>query len=234
MKYAEILVRLKESANPAAVAGMARYGITPKRTIYGVSAPTLKQLARQIGTNHELAHRLWASGIHDARRIAALIDDPDQVDESQMERWAAEFDSWDICDGCCLHLFVWTPHAHHKAVQWAKRKEEYVKRAGFALMAQLAVHDKNAPDSKFRRFLQAIVRESADDRNYVKKAVNWALRQIGKRNLALNALAIRAAKEIRQTDSSSARWIAADALRELTRQPLQSRLRLRDSSSLGG
>lgn len=225
MKYTEILARLKASANPAAVAGMARYGITPKRTVYGVSAPTLKHLARQIGTDHALARRLWVSGIHDARRIATLIDDPAQVDEAQMEEWAAEFDSWDICDGCCLHLFVWTPLAHFKAVQWAKRKEEYVKRAGFALMAQLAVHDNAAPDAKFRRFLPLIIRASTDGRNYVKKAVNWALRQIGKRNLALNALAIAAANEIRQIDSNAARWIAADALRELTGAAVQSRLR---------
>jgi len=227
MKYAEILARLKASANPAAVAGMARYGINPKRTVYGISAPDLKRLARQIGTDHALARRLWASGIHDARHIAALIDDPEQVDQPQMEQWAAQFDTWDICDGCCLNLFVRTPFAHRKAVQWAKRKEEFVKRAGFALMAQLAVHDKAAPDAKFQRFLPIIIRESTDGRNYVKKGVNWALRQIGKRNLALNALAIDAAKQIRQMDSSSARWVAADALRELTGEAVQARLRLR-------
>ncbi|HKS96299.1 MAG TPA: DNA alkylation repair protein [Terriglobia bacterium] len=225
----EILAKLNSMANPEDRAGMARFGITVDRAFGGVATPVLKKLARQIGKDHRLAQELWKSGYHEARHLAALIDEPAKVTQQQLERWARDFDSWDVVDGCCLNLFVRTPYAHAKAVEWSRRKEEYVKRAAFSLMAVLAVHDKQPADATFLKFLTIIKRESIDERNFVKKAVNWALRQIGKRNRPLNTAAIRAAKQIRQIDSRSARWIAADALRELTSDAVQHRLRERDA-----
>ena len=224
MTYPHILRTLKSYYTPENVAGLARFGIVTKK-VYGVPAPALRKLAKQIGRDHDLARRLWATGILDARTLAALIDDPAQVTEEQMESWVAEFDNWAICDGCCSNLFDRTPFANRKAVEWSARKEEYVKRAAFSLMAALAVHDKQASDAAFRRFLPLIERASDDDRNFVKKAVNWALRQIGKRNLALNAKAIAAAERVRARGTRTARWIAADALRELRSEAVQKRLR---------
>jgi len=219
----EIVAELESQANPENVAGMARYGINAKNTL-GVSIPRLRAMAKRIGTDHALALELWASGIHEARMLAGFIDDPAMVTETQIERWAKDFDSWDVCDQVCSNLFDRTPFAAAKAVEWSEREEEFVKRAGFVLMAALAVHDKNAPDVRFRGFLPLIAREAADERNFVKKAVNWALRQIGKRNRPLNAAAIASAKRIRKMDSKAARWIAADALRELESDAVQGRL----------
>ena len=223
MRCEEVLKRLKSLANPENVAGMARFGINPENTL-GISVPTLRKMAREIGKNHALAQELWASRVHEARSLAALIDDPRQVTEDQMERWVADFDSWDVCDGCCGDLFDKTEFAYRKAVEWAGRDEEFVKRAGLALMAWLAVHDKRAPDEAFAAFLPVIERESADGRNFVKKAVNWALRQIGKRNASLNAMAVRTAQEIQSMGSKPGRWIASDALRELTSDKVRERL----------
>ena len=220
-----ILRRLRGLARPRARRDMERFGIFVDNALGGISTPKMKKLARQIGKNHKLAQALWKSGIHEARHIAAMIDEPAKVTERQMESWAGDFDSWDIVDGCCLYLFRKTSYAHRKAVEWSRRGEEFVKRAAFSMMAVLAVHDKSAGDEKFLKFLPIIKRESTDERNFVKKAVNWALRQIGKRNLLLNKAAIRAAKDIRAIDSRSARWIAADALRELKGAPVQARLR---------
>jgi len=202
---------------------MSRFGIQTTRAL-GVSIPQLRGLARKIGTDHELAQELWSTGIHEARTLASMIDDPVEVSESQMEEWAADFDSWDVVDGCCGNLFDKTRFAIRKAHEWSKRKEEFVKRAGFVLMAELAVHDKKASNQTFLDFLPATVREAADERNFVKKAVNWALRQIGKRNAVLNAAAIRTCSEIRNSESRCAKWIAADALRELTSAPVQNKL----------
>lgn len=223
MQYEEILDHLRALANPASVAGMARYGINPHNTL-GASIPALRKLAREAGCDHALAEALWASGIHEARILAALVDRPQEVTAEQMERWVRDFDSWDVCDQVCSNLFDKTPWAYEKAVEWSGREEEFVKRAGFALMAALAWHDKKAPDSAFAVFLPLIAREAGDGRNYVKKAVNWALRQIGKRSRRLNALAIQTAEEIRQQDARAARWIAADALRELQSASVQERL----------
>ena len=214
---AEVVRELRAHANPANVAGMARYGINVTTVnAFGVSAPVLQKLARRIGRHHELAAELWNSGLHEARLLAGLVDDPLLVTNRQMEQWVAAFDSWDVCDGICSKLFDKTPLAWAKAVAWSRRKEEFVKRAGFVLMAALAVHDKRAPDSRFLRFLPLIERQATDERNFVRKAVNWALRQIGKRNARLNRAAVAAARRIRKIDSKAARWIAADALRELT------------------
>jgi 3-methyladenine DNA glycosylase AlkD len=220
----EILKQLESLSNPDAVAGMARFGINPKNT-YGVSIPVLRKMAKQIGKNHLLADKLWNSAIHEARILAPLIDPPEIVTEKQMEGWVKDFDSWDVCDQCCSNLFDKSKFAHKKAIEWSKRREEFVKRAGFVLMATLAVHDKEADNQKFLKFLPVINREATDERNFVKKAVNWALRQIGKRNSVLNKIAIQTAKKIQKIDSKSARWIASDAIRELTSEAVQKTFR---------
>jgi 3-methyladenine DNA glycosylase AlkD len=231
MEYEDVMKELSSLYNPAAVAGMARFGVKVKKA-YGVSAPAGRALAKRIGRNHGLAQKLWHSEIHDARGLAALIDDPHSVTERQMESWARDFDSWDICDGCCNNLFRKTKFAYQKASKWTSRKEEYVKRAGFVLMACLAVHDKKASDQQFVRFLAIIKRESRDERNFVRKAVNWALRQIGKRNLNLRRRAIQTAREIHALDSRAARWIAADALRELSSEKTTAMVRSRQARRL--
>lgn len=203
---------------------MARFGINVDNAL-GISVTQLRKLARQIQRDHDLAQQLWASGIHEARILASIVDLPSEVSEAQMEAWAAEFNSWDLVDQCCGNLFDKTPFAWDKATQWSRREEQFVKRAGFSLMAYLAVHDKKAPDARFERFLPIIEREASDDRNFVKKSVNWALRQIGKRNGRLNEAAIRRAERIKRIDSKAARWIASDALRELTKPSVQQRVR---------
>ncbi|MFA5162375.1 MAG: DNA alkylation repair protein [Elusimicrobiales bacterium] len=205
---------LKSHANTANVAGMARYGINPHNTL-GVSIPVLRKKAKELGRNHELALALWKTGIHEARILAALVADPLELTDGQAEIWVKGIDSWDICDQACSNLFDKTPFARKKAVQWTLREDEFVRRAGFVLMAALAVHDKQAPDSVFEKFLPHIKKRSADNRNFVKKAANWALRQIGKRNKTLRGKAMALALEIAKMKSPSARWIAADALREL-------------------
>ncbi len=217
-----ILKRLERASDPAAVAGMARFGINPKN-VYGVPVPVLRQIAKETGKNHILAQQLWSSGIHEARILASMIDSPEDVSEEQMELWVTDFDSWGVCDQCCGNLFDKTGFASRKATEWSERDGEFVKRAGFVLMATLAVHDKKSKDEKFMEFLPIIKRESADDRNFVRKAVNWALRQIGKRNPNLNEHAIKAAKDIQKMDSKSAKWIASDAIRELTSENVHKR-----------
>ena len=219
----EILKELKSLSDPKALEGMARFGININNT-YGVPIPELRALAKKIGKNHELAQGLWASGIHEARILAGMVDDPEMVAEKQLDKWASEFDSWDVCDQCCSNLFGETRFAYKKAFEWSSREEEFVKRAGFAMMAVLAVHDKNAKDEEFMKFLPVIKIKSIDERNFVKKAVNWALRQIGKRNSKLNRAAVKAAEEIEKINSKSAKWIASDALRELTSHAVRKRL----------
>ena len=194
--------------------GQTRFGIRPKRAL-GISIPVLRSMAKRVGKDHDLALRLWRTGIHEARLLATMIDDPGAVTEEQMEAWAADFDSWDVVDQCCGNLFDRTAFAWAKARRWSGREEEFVKRAGFSLMAYLAVHDKTASDQALAAFFPLIEREAWDGRNFVKKAVNWALRQIGKRNDTLNRLAMQCAMRIQLQGTRSARWIAADALREL-------------------
>ena len=223
MQYKEIVSKLKNLANPENVAGMARFGINPDNTL-GVPVTEIRQIARQIGRDHRLALELWASGIHEARILACIIDDHKRVTERQMDDWVADFDSWDVCDQCCLNLFRKTEFAYKKVLEWSASDEDFIKRAGFVMMATLAVHDKKSADATFEDWLPIIKKGSTDNRNFVKKAVNSALRQIGKRNLNLNVRAIEAAEEIQQVDSKSARWIAADALRELTGDAVQQRL----------
>ena len=224
MEYDEIINHLKKMGDPRNVEGMARYGINPKNNL-GVSVTSIRTFAKSIGKNHELALTLWDSGIRDARMLAANIDDPDLVTEDQMEKWVKDLNSWDVCDHCCGHLWDKTSFAYKKAKEWSKRQETFVKRAGFSLMAWLPVHDKKADNKLFEEFLQIIKNESTDDRNYVKKAVNWALRNIGKRNQFLNKKAIEISRDIYRIDSKSAKWIASDAIRELTSERIKKILK---------
>ncbi len=224
MDYDDIVKELERRARPEALEEMARYGISTENAL-GVRVPDLRKLATRIGTDHAIARKLWASGIHDARILATMVEDPARVTEAQMERWAKRVGSWDLCDQCCMNLFAKTAFAWDKAFEWSERDEEFVKRAAFALMAVLAVHDKDATNKQFATLFPVIEREATDERNYVRKAVNWALRGIGKRNRSLNRRAVAAAKRIAKIDSKAARWIAADALRELTGEGVQARLR---------
>lgn len=220
---AAILQELHARANPANVAGMAKFGINPQGTL-GISIYELRKLAKTIGVQHELALQLWETGLHEARILASYIDDPASVTEAQLERWVADFDSWDVVDQVC-ELIAKTPLAYAKIFEWSTRPEEFVKRTAFALIAELAVRDKQATDEQLAQFFPVIVRAANDERNFVKKAVNWALRNLGKRNLALNAQAVATAREIQALGTRPARWIAADALRELTSEAVQARLR---------
>jgi 3-methyladenine DNA glycosylase AlkD len=212
---AEIVAHLRLRRSPRDIEGQRRYGIETRGEHLGIRAPVLRDIARRHRRDHALALELWITAVHEARIIATLIDDPRQVTRRQMERWIRDCDNWAVTDACCCVLFDRTPVAIEKARRWTTRKAEYVKRGGFVLMAGLAVHRKELSDEVFLEFLPVIRREATDERNFVKKAVNWALRQIGKRNPRLRRAAIATAKDIRKLDSRSARWIAADALREL-------------------
>ncbi|MDO8524715.1 MAG: DNA alkylation repair protein [bacterium] len=224
MDCQEVVKKLKQKASAKNIEGMARFGISSKNTL-GVSMPVLRLMAKEIGKDHKLALELWQTEIHEARILAGLIDVPELVTKKQMDIWAGGFDSWDVCDQACMNLFDKTLFAFAKAKEYSQKEKEFVKRTGFALMASLAVHDKKAKDSQFVEFFPFIVKASQDERNFVRKAVNWALRQIGKRNLTLNKQAIKVAKEIQALDNKTARWIANDALRELTIQAIQKRLK---------
>ena len=213
---ANVLAELQLLGNPANVAGMARFGIVGRKLL-GVSVVQLRTIAKRTGRDHTLAEQLWASGIFEARILAAFVSEPARLTRRQANAWAKDFECWADCDGLCIHLFRKTPFAHALAVAWSSRREEMVKRAGFTMMATLAVHDKAAPDALFHSYLSRIEEAATDERHNVKKGVNWALRQIGKRNRDLNREAISTAKRIHKLDSRAARWIASDALRELER-----------------
>jgi len=219
-----VLRELEALADPRVREKMAYFGVNVPKA-HGISAPVLHALARHIGKDHALAEQLWASGIHEARILATLIGEPQKVTSEQMDRWAGDFNSWDVVDTACRYLYVFAAPAWRKADAWSRRPEEFVKRAAFSLMAYLSYLDKQSPDARFARLLRAIERESDDERNFVRKAVNWALRNVGKRNLRLNRQAIRAAERIQLRGSRVARWIAADALRELKSNAVQKRLR---------
>lgn len=224
---ASILQELKGLGSPENVAGMARYGIVTRKA-FGVSVTDLKEIAKRAKKDafdrHRLALELWKTGVHDARAVAYLVDDPREVTAEQMESWAADFDNWAITDGTCGHLFCRSPLAYAKAFEWSGRGEEFVKRAGIVLMAGLAIHDKKADDAKIARFLPVLEGAADDERNFVKKAVNWSLRQIGKRSPHLNRLAIETAERIKLRGTKPARWIASDALRELKSDAVAGRL----------
>lgn len=226
MNCNDVVRQLRSLASPENVAGMERFGIVTGEAL-GLTAPVLKALAKDVKKNtedrHALALELWETGIYEARAVAFLIDDPKSVTEKQMEAWASDFDNWATVDGACGYLFCRTPFAYEKAFEWAEREAEFEKRAGFSLMAYLAVHDKKADDAQLAAFLPVIEKHSDDDRNFVKKAVNWALRQIGKRSLNLNELAVETAERIKLQNSKPARWIASDALRELKSEKVLGR-----------
>lgn len=211
----KVIVELKKYANAKNIEGMARFGIGGQNVLGGPSIPVLRKMAKEVGKNHTLALGLWKSEIHEARLLASFVDNFSEVTSGQMEEWVRDFDSWDICDQVCSNLFDKTPYAWQKVFEWVEEEEEFVRRAGFVLMATLSVHDKDASDDNFTQFFPLIKKYSVDERNFVKKAVNWALRQIGKRNGNLNKLALVCAKDILEIDSKSARWIAKDAIREL-------------------
>ena len=219
-----VLDRLQSKAKPEQLPGMAKYGIMVEKRL-GVSVPDMRKLAKELGKDHKLALDLWRTGIAEARIVAGMVGDPAKLTEEQMEEWVKGIDSWDVCDQVCMNLFEKNQLAWKKIIDWSEREEEFVKRTAFSLIACLAWHDKKAGDDKFIELLPVVVREATDERNFVKKAVNWALRNIGKRNRNLNQAALRAAKEIRQRDSRSARWIAADAMRELESDAVQRRLK---------
>ena len=224
MEFKEIIGELESLSNEKSIEGMARFGITPDKT-YGVSMPNLRKLGKRIGTDHTLALELWEAGYRETQILASIIDDPELVTEEQMERWVSEFDYWEICDQVCMNLFWRLPSASEKAVEWSERDEEFVKRAGFAIMACFGWKDKTAANERFKKFYPAMIRESNDDRTLVKKAISWALRNIGKKNLELNREAVDVAKEIKKQDSKSARWIASDILRELTSEKIRKRFK---------
>ena len=220
----DVLERLKKKARPDQLEGMARFGMTVEQRL-GVSIPDLRKLAKELGQDHELALKLWKTGIAESKILAAMIDDPNKLTEEQLEDWVKDIDSWDVCDQVCMNLFEKTPLAWKKIIDWSSREEEFVKRTAFSLIACLAWHDKKASDEKLIELLPVIMRGATDERNFVKKAVNWALRNIGKRNLNLNEAAINTAREIQRLDSKAARWVASDALRELQSEAIQARLK---------
>jgi 3-methyladenine DNA glycosylase AlkD len=211
----DIIARLEAVADPTRLTGMARYGIEVSNAL-GVSIPTLRAIARTTGRDHSLALVLWGTGVHEIRILASMVDEPGRVTVRQMNGWASAFDSWDLCDQVCTNLFDRTAHAVNRAAAWAVRREEFVRRAAFATIAGLAVHRRDLTDDDLRALLVIVESAADDDRNYVRKSVSWALRQIGRRNENLNAAAIASAERIRRRDTRAARWIATDALRELT------------------
>jgi 3-methyladenine DNA glycosylase AlkD len=232
MNVDEVVEFLRSHGSEVNREGMSRFGIKVDNA-FGISMVDMRSLAKNIGKDHKLALDLWEAGFHESRIIATVIDVPAQVTEDQMEQWVVGFDSWDICDQCCSNLFSRTPYAIAKAKEWSSRDEEYVRRAGFVLMAALAVHDKKAKDELFHDFLAIIDSEAADDdRPFVRKAVNWALRQIGKRNVPLQEAAIRTAESVQARNTRSARWIAADALRELRSEKTTNMIKKRKRSTI--
>jgi 3-methyladenine DNA glycosylase AlkD len=219
-----LLAELQQLADPAAREGMAHYGIQTDKAL-GIGIPSLRALAKKVGKDHHLAAELWAADIHEARILASMIEESACVSAEQMDGWVKDFDTWDICDQCCTNLFWHTPYAYGKIQEWSASDQEFIKRAGFTLMAVLAVHDHQADDEVFIDLLALIRREAGDKRNFVKKAVNWALRQIGKRNTRLNEAAITMAEELSLSGEKSAVWIGRDALRELSSSAIQARLK---------
>ncbi|MBN1320603.1 MAG: DNA alkylation repair protein [Thermoleophilia bacterium] len=230
----EVVAEICSHRDETAIAGMARYGIKVE-SAHGMSVPEVRALGKRIvkelggrgaARRHEFALGLWRTGLHEAHLLAPLVELPEMVTEEQMEAWVSDLDSWDTCDQLCSNLLDRTPFAWDKAVEWSGREEEFVKRAGFALMAALAWHDKTSADERFLPLLAAIEREAHDERNFVKKAVNWALRNIGKRSAGLNALAVESARRIAASGSKAGRWVASDALRELEGEAVRRRLGL--------
>ncbi|NOZ76735.1 MAG: DNA alkylation repair protein [Euryarchaeota archaeon] len=223
MELEDILKQLEATRDPKGMEGMARFGINVERA-FGTRIPVLRKMAKEIGKDHNLARKLWEAGYRETRILASMVEEPSKVTPEQVDEWVRDFNSWEVCDQCCMNLFDKLPFAYEKVFELAEREPEFEKRAAFALIACLAWHDKEAPDSKFERFLPLIKEHSTDGRNYVKKAVNWALRHIGKRNRTLHSKALETAYEIREIDSRAASWIASDAIRELESKKVRERL----------
>lgn len=211
----QILAELERRGRKNYRDGLVRYGIVAPNAL-GISVPVLKEIARRAGRDHDLADALWRSGSYDARMMTPFVDEPARVTPAQMDRWAADFDNWAVCDALCFHLFDRTPHAWRKIEKWSRSREEFVKRAAFALLASVALHDKAAADAPFLKALPLIERAASDDRNFVKKGVSWALRGIGRRNAALNAASVAVARRLAASSDAAPRWVGKDALRELT------------------
>lgn len=220
----KILRELKKVSSPDAKSKQEYFGVLNVNS-YGLTTPQMRKIAKEIGKNHDLALQLWKTGIHEARHVAIFIADPKQVTQQLMEQWLKDFNSWDIVDNTCGTLFEKTPFAFDKAIEWTKRKKEFEKRAGFVMMAELAIHDKKSEDKKYEQFLPYLIAESHDERNFVKKAINWALRQIGKRNERLCKKAIVVARQIRKKGDAASKWIAADALRELEKYQREGKVK---------
>jgi len=219
----EIIALLKKNKNPKNIEGMARFGINPESAL-GISVTFQRKIAKEITKNHKLAMELWNSGIHEARILSSMIDEPEKVTKSQMNKYVNEFNSWDLCDQCCNNLFWKTPYAIEKSFEWIDKEKEFVRRAGFTMICVLSVHNKEMTNNDFIKYFPLIEKYSTDERNFVKKAVNWALRQIGKRNLQLNKEAILLCNKLISSESKSAKWIGKDALKELTSEKILSRI----------
>ena len=222
-KAKEIVASLRRLGSRRNRDGMARYAI-PSHRAFGIPMGRLQALSKRLGKDHALADALWKTGWYEARTLAAFVDQPERVTPAQMDRWCRDFDSWAICDTVCFHLFDRTPHAFRKVAQWAKRREEFVRRAAFALLASLALHDREAGDAPFARCLSLVERAASDERNFVKKGVSWALRGVGRRSRALHTASISLARRLAASSEPAARWVGKDALRDLTKPALTRRL----------
>lgn len=229
MTTKQVLVWLKARGTARNREGMARYGISSPK-LFGVSMATMRPLVKTIGRDHDLALKLWQTGWLEARILASFIVDPDRMTAAQMEQWARDFDNWAVCDSVCLHLFSYARPRWSKAAVWPRRKAEFVRRAGCALIASLAVHDRAASHEQFEACLPLLEGIAGDDRPLVTKGVSWALRQIGKRDSVLHAMAVAAAERLRSHESRAARWIARDVLKELRSDAVRTRLARRSVS----
>jgi 3-methyladenine DNA glycosylase AlkD len=221
----EILEKLKSKSRKDQLKGMARYGININKRL-GVSIPNIRKIAKEFGQNHEIALDLWETGYADARITAAIIDEPEKVTENQMDEWVKTIDSWDVCDQVCMNLFDKTPYSWKKIIDWSKSNEEFVKRTAFSLLACLAWHDKNADDSKFLKYFPLIKKNAIDERNYVKKAISWSIRHIGKRNLNLHKAALNLANELKKIENKTAQWIGSDVIRDLNSDSTKRKLKI--------
>lgn len=218
----EALADLKRRGSKKNVEGMARYGIRARKA-FGVSMGAMRALARRFGRSHELAEALWKTGWHEARILASFVDEPEKVTPEQMDRWCRDFDNWAICDTVCFHLFDKTPHAFRKIAKWSKSRDEFVKRAAFALLASVALHDRKSGDEPFMECLALLERAASDDRNFVKKGVSWGLRGLGHRNLPLHEASVALARRLAASREPAVRWVGKHALRDLTRPAVTRR-----------
>ncbi|MTK64509.1 MAG: DNA alkylation repair protein [Methanobacterium sp.] len=223
MELQELVGRLESLSKPENIEGMARFGITPEKT-YAVRIPELRKIAKETGKNHEMALKLWELDFRETKILACMIEDPEMVSSAQMNEWTLEFDYWEICDQCCMNLFSKTKFAYEKIFEWGVHEEEFVKRAAFSLLAVLAVHDKKQADEQFEQYFPLLISASTDNRNFVKKSVNWALRSIGKKNSRLNKSSIDLAEEIFAINTKSSKWIASNALKELRSEKVRKKV----------